>query len=108
MQVIIDNCPPLQVDPSTDTFVTWLKEYPYRRPVVFLRSAFAAQELADLLDRLADRFPGISIFVLDGNTERIPDDLAVLRASVIEPPPDEVAEKSANLYRGELKLFVGD
>jgi hypothetical protein len=108
VQVIIDNCPPLRVDSSTDSFVTWLRDYPYRRPVVFLRAAIAAQELADLLDRLADRFPGISLFVLDGNAERTPDDLAVLRAPVIEPPPDELAEKSAGLYRGELTLFVGE
>ena len=107
-QLIIDACPPLENDPSSDNFVAWLNDYPYRRPVVFIRPAFAAQQLADLLDRLADRFPGISLFVLDSNIERMPDDLAVLRAPVIEPPPDAAAEKSANLYRSELKLFAGE
>jgi hypothetical protein len=108
VQLIIDACDPVADDPSSDNFATWLEEYPYSRPVVFIRAALAARELANLLDRLADRFPGISLLVLDGDAERTSDDLAVLRAAVIEPPPDVVAEKSARLYRGELKRFVGE
>jgi hypothetical protein len=107
-QLVIDACPPLQHDPSSENFAAWLRDYPYRRPVVFIRPAVAAPQLAALLDRLADRFPGISLFVLDGNVERMPTDLAVLRAPVIEPPPDAATETRASLYRGELALFAGE
>ena len=72
-----------------------------------IRPVFTAQQLAALLDRLADRFPGISMLILDGNAERTPDDIATLRASVIEPPPDAEAETNAEYYRGELELFAG-
>jgi hypothetical protein len=106
-QLVIDNCPPIWGDPSRKGFEEWLATYPYRRPVLFLRALLPLEKLKVLLDRLAHRFPGLTLFVLDPAAEGGAADIATIGVTFLDPPLDPAAKGRADQYRGELQMFVG-
>jgi hypothetical protein len=105
-QLVIDNCPAIRKNPSSEKFEAWLKEYPYRRPVLFLRAQLPLPQLRALLDRLGARFPGLTLFVLDSDADRSSAEVGTLGVTVIEPQLDSTVEDKADFYRGELELFL--
>jgi hypothetical protein len=105
-KLVIERCRPIRKKPSSENFAAWLKEAPHSRPVLFLRASLPLPQLGALLDRLVARFPGLTLFVLDGDAERSSDEVGMLGTMVIEPPLDPTVEGRADFYRGELELFV--
>ena len=105
-QIVIDHCPAIRKNPTPERFEAWLRTNPWRRPVLFIPMSLPPPEFGELLDRLSDRFPGLTLFIL--NDRYTDDDMAVLGATVIQPPLDRQAADDADLYRGELTHFIGD
>src|SRR5262249_19811132 len=83
-----------------------LRGYEYRRPVLFVHALLPWEQLQQLLARLADRFPGLTLFVLAGDCARSQDDDEALGVVVVEPPLSEAAAQEAGFYRGELEFFT--
>ncbi len=105
-QLVIAETPGRRKDRYTAAqYEKWMAESGWRM-VLLLRIRLSPDRTADLIDRLTARFPGLAIFVLTGPS--LPDrTVAVrLRAVLVEPPLDDVAEDRADSYRFDLDKFV--
>ena len=107
-QLVLQSCPPpVQQNPTSEEFREWLRRSPYRKPVLFLRARRSSSQLRKLLDRLVERFPGLTVFILYGGGVPSAEEVAALGVTVIDPPLNAAAEKDADYYRWDLESFVG-
>jgi hypothetical protein len=106
--LILQSCPPpVQQNPTSEEFRDWLRRSPYWKPVLFLRARRSSSQLRKLLDQLAGRFPGLTVFILYSGGVPSAKEASALGVTVIDPPLNEAAEKDASYYRWELESFVG-
>ena len=103
---VIAELPTLRRDSSSSTFARWLREYDDRKVVLVVAAVLPVAAMGTLLDRLAERFPGLEFIVLGGPQPPTPGELQSIMVDAVEPPLDEDSVLGASLYRGELTIFA--